>query len=272
MLRLLASIEKQESASYEVIVVDQESTDSTREIALRHGARVVSREKPAFYSPPAQSRNVGAASATGNLLIHLDADMELPDVDFLVRFAQMFDDRHEAAIIHEVDIASGWWNRVKAVERACYWDSGLEYARGVTRRLFQEIAGYDPDISSGEDALIHQAYASRTQIAAADDVWLRHHTGKMSLTRLLSKKMSYGRTVSTYLALARERTGSNPSTGLIHDALKAYKRQAPKMLRQTPLEFICVLPLRFAEMVAVRIGMTLASRAGRKDGRAGSVQ
>jgi glycosyltransferase involved in cell wall biosynthesis len=55
---------------YEIIVVDDASTDCTREIALRHGARVV----PVNFRRIAATRNAGGRSAAGDLLFFVDAD------------------------------------------------------------------------------------------------------------------------------------------------------------------------------------------------------
>ncbi len=56
--------------SYEVIVVDDSSTDRTGVIAREHGARVVA----VNYRQIAATRNAGARVATGDLLFFVDAD------------------------------------------------------------------------------------------------------------------------------------------------------------------------------------------------------
>ncbi len=55
---------------YEVIVVDDGSTDRTTAIATAHGARVV----PVSYRQIAATRNAGARAARGDRLIFVDAD------------------------------------------------------------------------------------------------------------------------------------------------------------------------------------------------------
>ena len=55
---------------YELVVVDDASTDGTAIIAQRHGARVVS----VVHRQIAATRNSGAQAATGKLFIFVDAD------------------------------------------------------------------------------------------------------------------------------------------------------------------------------------------------------
>jgi glycosyltransferase involved in cell wall biosynthesis len=67
--RTLASIQRQRGVEYEIIVADAFSEDDTREIAVSHGARVVD------GGSPAAGRNAGAAVATGEVILFLDADV-----------------------------------------------------------------------------------------------------------------------------------------------------------------------------------------------------
>ena len=126
----------------EVIVVDNNSTDNTAELARQAGARVV-------FEPINQigrARNAGAAQATGDWLLFLDAD-SLLSPDLLADILQL--------------IASGkfmgcgstlrmdglpWWAHLTlqfwtTVSVLCRWAAG---ALVVCRRdAFQEVGGFD---------------------------------------------------------------------------------------------------------------------------------
>lgn len=71
----LESIRKQDYAGgYEVIVVDNASTDDTAEIALAWGARVVYENR----ASPACARQRGVEAATGEIIAFIDADTQAP--------------------------------------------------------------------------------------------------------------------------------------------------------------------------------------------------
>src|SRR4030042_4934425 len=75
LLSCLESIKNQDyAAEYEVIVVDNASTDNTAKIARDWGAEVVYESKRS----PACARQKGAEAATGRIIAFIDADARSP--------------------------------------------------------------------------------------------------------------------------------------------------------------------------------------------------
>jgi arabinofuranan 3-O-arabinosyltransferase len=259
--RLLGSIAIQSEVSFTVVVVDQGSRDGTVEIALASGCQVVTLPEPDFYSPPARSRNVGAKSVHGEILLHLDSDMELPAPDFLQRLVGLVAEGNRAIVIHELDVAEGFWARCKSLERSCYRNTNMETARAVTRELFDLVGGYDSDVSSGEDFLITSLYRKQTRIASDEMLVLRHHIGRKSLRSLLHKKFTYGKTARTYLHKAAQ-VGASTAPSIVGTSIAAYLKNW-RLIRNQPLEYVSIFPMRAMEFAALGFGMWLAPRRSR---------
>jgi glycosyltransferase involved in cell wall biosynthesis len=256
--RLLSSIQSQKGCSYTVVVVDQGSSDRTAEIARSYGWPVIEIPRSPFYSPPARSRNLGAGSIAGRILLHLDADMELASPGLLEELAVTLDEDHCAAILPEHDVATGFWAKCKALERTCYWGTDMESARGVTRELFVLVGGYDEDVSSGEDFFISTLYRRRTQLARKDALTVHHHIDRVSLRRLLLKKVAYGKSARIYLNKARG-AGAGSSAGIVRMSMAAYLKNWRLIFRH-PALYLSIFPLRALELAAIQWGSLVAAR------------
>lgn len=147
----------------EVIVADDGSNDRTREIAASLADQVVTPASGDLTGPGA-ARNRGAAWASGDLLIFLDADGRLRDPSrFLARAWQAFADDPRLAgatcrLAVEPDQATWgerWLHRVQDVVIWLENRLGIHTAGGwcqmVPRRLFEQIGGYDPDLAVSQD-------------------------------------------------------------------------------------------------------------------------
>lgn len=195
----LTSVERQTYKNIEVIIVDQESDDSTLKKCSSYKLKIVSVPKSKIYTPPTKSRNSGAKLAKGEYLLHLDSDMELTPrvVEECVRKCD--DGGFGAIIIHEIDVAKGYWGKCKALERSCYvGDSDIEGARFVKKAIFDEISGYDESLSSGEDWDINQRYMGVTKLSDIEN-FIKHHPGKLNLLRMSKKKYHYGKSLHNYI-------------------------------------------------------------------------
>ncbi|MFL6230761.1 MAG: glycosyltransferase [Pyrinomonadaceae bacterium] len=86
LARCLDALVASAYAHFEIVVVDDASSDSSAEIAGACGARIL---RLAMKSGPAAARNVGARGARGDLLLFVDADVEVRR-DTLARLAVHF--------------------------------------------------------------------------------------------------------------------------------------------------------------------------------------
>src|SRR3954467_6701568 len=95
MARCLGALAQTPTGLCEIIVVDDRSTDRTAALAASYGARVL---KNPGGRGPAAARNAGAAIATGDILLFVDADVEVQS-GTIVQFIDHFDRHSEAAAV-----------------------------------------------------------------------------------------------------------------------------------------------------------------------------
>jgi glycosyltransferase involved in cell wall biosynthesis len=151
--KLLASIRLQTVQPHEIIVADAKSTDHTREIAASYGAIVIDGGMPSV------GRNIGARCATGELILFLDADVELRDPTFLEKSIAEFKERglglatcdvfplSDAYIDHFMHKAYNKYARA--------WGSLFPHAPGfcmlVKRDSHNKLGGFDESVVFCED-------------------------------------------------------------------------------------------------------------------------
>jgi glycosyltransferase involved in cell wall biosynthesis len=150
---LLDSIKMQSYSDCEIIVADAGSTDTTRNIAVSRGAKVVE------GGLPGPGRNAGAAHAKGEYIFFLDADVQLPGA-FLENAVGELDERYLDLATCEIRPTSGHvLDRVvhkfinMTVKANLRIDpKAMGFCIFVTRRLFNRVKGFDETIRVGEDA------------------------------------------------------------------------------------------------------------------------
>lgn len=143
---------------YELIVVDDASTDRTAAIALDAGARVV----PVAYRHIAATRNAGARAARGDVLVFVDADTLVPAPALLAALAALDAGaagggarlrlRGALALHERLAVAFGTWLlRVARIAPGCF-----VYC---SRAAFEGAGGFDERYYAGEDVALSRALA-----------------------------------------------------------------------------------------------------------------
>ncbi len=188
----LGSIVRQTYSSIEIIVVDNNSSDQTLEIARAVSPRVYT------YGPERSAqRNAGAREGGGTYLLFIDSDMILSPnvVEQCVRKATC-DTTIKGIIIPEATVGAGFWACCKALERSCYvGDSTIEASRFFDHAAFNAVGGYDEGLTGPEDWDLSQRVGRRDRVAAP----ITHLEGRLSLRETMRSKFYYGKTMGIYM-------------------------------------------------------------------------
>jgi 4,4'-diaponeurosporenoate glycosyltransferase len=111
---LLDGLARQTAPPGETIVVDDHSADATTAVAAGRGARVVAADEvPDGWTGKAAAVAQGAAAATGDVVVVLDADVD-PGTDLLARLAATFAERRGLVSVQPYHRVRRWWERASA--------------------------------------------------------------------------------------------------------------------------------------------------------------
>jgi len=138
----------------EIIIVDGGSTDKTIEVAKRFTDNIYQIKERGI----SKAKNYGAKNANGDILIFLDADVELPP-DFINRVLDAFKDRRVVGATCNI-----MPSRPRPSERAFFLFYNLllrfcslfkPHSRGefiaIRREVFMKIGGFNESLSCLED-------------------------------------------------------------------------------------------------------------------------
>jgi glycosyltransferase involved in cell wall biosynthesis len=141
---------------FEIVVVDDSSTDGTAEIARSHGARVVA----ASVRQIAGARNAGARAASGTMLLFVDADTIVSP-----RIVQAAIDALRAGAVgggasaHFEPEAPRWAHAAIAwaawTMRLARWAAGCFFF--VRRDAFEQVGGFDERYFASEEIHLSRA-------------------------------------------------------------------------------------------------------------------
>jgi len=141
---------------YEIIVVNDDSSDDTAAIAERCGARVVS----VCLRRISAVRNAGAKEAFGNTFIFVDADTMLPAETLCAAMSSQASGTIGGGAAIHFDCRVPWWAGVlgwlwNVMAPRKSWAAGCFIF--VKREAFESVGGFDESYYVGEELVLSQA-------------------------------------------------------------------------------------------------------------------
>lgn len=206
----LASIANQSYDNVELIVVDNNSTDDTKEIARGYTDQVYN-----IGPERCAQRNYGVSQAQGEYIMIIDSDMELTRDVVLACVEQVTaQPEQKGLVIPEESFGKGFWAQCKRLERSFYvgveW---MEAARFFSRQTYLDLGGYNEQLISGEDWDLSQRVAETAPLGRIKE-YIRHNEGHLQLGRTLKKKYYYAQKFAQYLKANKATSAVSSQTGI----------------------------------------------------------
>lgn len=142
---------------FEVVVVDDGSTDGTIEMAKRFGVKIIENSGTGRRSIGAL-RNMGAKDSSGTVIVFLDADTVVPS-NWLRTAMEHFRNGFRGALgfVFTVPDSAGWvgraWRAYEYTQRLSM--KHVDFLPGcnifVSKSVFEEIGGFDETLLTSED-------------------------------------------------------------------------------------------------------------------------
>ncbi len=206
------------AASYEVIVVDNNSTDDSMAVARqRPTVRLLSETRQSAYA----ARNRGIRAATGDLIVFTDADC-VPRHNWLSRLRERLDDPRVMVVVGR-DLPSGTTTAVRLLGNYDHFreifvlsseDPTIYYGHTnslMTRReVFDQVGIFDERPRGADTVFVHRVlghYGTKAVVYQPDAVV--DHTEIRSAFVYFKKAFIYGRSARSYGRLVSSRSLNN---------------------------------------------------------------
>ena len=186
----------------EIIVVDNNSTDRTKEIVNEFGQRFSSLNLKVFNRGPERSaqKNFGVRESKGDYFLYLDADMRLSKNVISECMAKVSQDKEIIALyIPEKISGKGFWGKVRNFERSFYDGTVIDAVRFIQKEKFWEAGGFDERLYAGEDWDLDKRLKKLGKFDIIENP-LYHNEEDFSLKKYLAKKAYYLENIEVYLS------------------------------------------------------------------------
>ncbi len=198
----LKSIKQQSYPHIEIIVVDNFSTDNTRNIAKQFTDKVLLKG----HERSAQV-NFGVKYANGKYVYRVDSDFIVEPNVIEEALIKCDIEGFDAICIHNVSDANvSFWSRVRKLERDCYVGDKLNVAaRFIRKDVFNAVNGFNEQLIAGEDYDLHNKILEHHYKIGEIRAKELHLGEPKTLREIVVKNYFYGKTIRVFLKVNPQR-------------------------------------------------------------------
>ena len=249
----IESIKMQDYQNFEIIVIDNFSSDETERIVASLGIKVLTK------GPERSAQmNYGVSVAQGKYILRVDSDMIL-DKNLIKKCLELCYNGAEAIVVPVLPHPNGpsnFWVSCRMLEQKMLLDDMVNVApRFIDRNVFLAVGGYDETIVAWEDYDLHnRLLQSGCRIYSLQDSALWHLGEASSLGQIVIRMVKYGKTGS--LGAFTKKHGSN--------GLKQISIFRPSFFRHRnyfvtdPLHYIGIFVMKFVQSASVALGALIS--------------
>ena len=199
--RCLVSLKAQTYPNIEIILVDNFSKDATIEIAKKFTDSI-------YQIGPERSTqiNFGFSKAKGDYLYRVDSDFVV-DKDVVNEAVSMCGSGYDALCIPNIsDPSVSFWSKVRNFERNFYVNDTLNVAaRFLTRKVYEDVGGFDETLIAGEDYDLHNRILKKHYRIGMTKATEMHLGEPATLMEVLRKHYYYGKSIKSFTDKNEER-------------------------------------------------------------------
>jgi len=197
--------QKMPKKNYEIILVDNNSSDKTKEISKKYLQCV-------YNFPPLKGRrnirsfrgaqlNFGVNKAKGKIIFFPDTDMTFNNKLFGEVSDLIFNHDFEALYIPETVIGKGLFGKIRNFERSFYNQTCIDAVRFIKRDLYLKIGGFDEEniVFGPDDWDFNLTVNKNTNKIGITKSCLFHHEENLTIFKYFKRKAKYIGTLEPYI-------------------------------------------------------------------------
>ena len=187
--KCLISIKNQSYQNYEILVIDNNSKDNTKEIASKFTQKVFNK-----WPERTAQKNYWIEKSDWEYIFFVDSDMEL-EKNIITECIDLYLKENNVwwICIPEKSIWKWFFVKIRDYERSFYWKTSIESARFFLLEDVKNVWGFEEDLIFFEESLLPQKIESKLQKSCKFRIksYIHHHEWDIKLWKWLYKKYYY---------------------------------------------------------------------------------
>ncbi len=249
----LESLKKQTYTNWELIIIDNFSTDGTFEIAKQYTNQV-------FQLGPERSTqfNYGFSQSKGELIYRIGAEFRLQS-DVIQKCVQKIHEGFDAVAIHNRSVGDSIWAKVRYLERESYrYDDEVVAVRFFTRIAFDKVGGFDENLVANEDFDLHNRMMDLGYTWSYTEAIEDHLGEPKNIGDVWKKFFYYGRTMGNYMKKNASRKSLGEKNNHVKLLRSSYKKFYGKLVTN-PRLFLAFIIYMSVKLIAGGTGYLIGS-------------